>query len=388
MDDAALKVELMVDGKTGRVRQAGTVDPEGEMVWRAKEQCERDLFSFSYLVMDRTYLTPTLHGEDIQWLTTFPAYRKLWMLPRRHAKTSVVSHCLPLHILVQPPEHNIYMPGRDGRDTRILLAGEVEKRASDNLRVIRNALEGNMFFRAWWPEVTWENPRRDADKWNEAELVVPRPTDFPDPSIRAIGVGGAITGGRHDVHIKDDLVAEEAANSPTVMQTAIRWHNNSRALLDDQDRSLEFIIGTKWAVDDLYTEVKRDPTVESRVRSIVENGKPIYPEVFSMVLIERLKEAHGSMFWLLYMNSADNPELTDFLPSHFRYYHLIDDFVVPQPDQRDLALERDKEGRKIESGGFDNEGIGDDFRGRRLDTETFAEVFNRNRSAYFRARSR
>lgn len=385
MDDAALKVELMVDAKTGRVRQAGTVDPEGAMVWEAKRKCEQDLFSFSYLVMDRTYLTESLHKPTTQWLTTFPAYRKMLLLPRRHAKTSIVGHSLPLHLLIQPPEGNMYFPGRDGRDTRIMLAGEVEDRASDNLRVIRNALESNMFFRAWWPEIVWENPRRDADKWNETALVVRRPTDFPDPSIRAIGVGGAITGARHDVHIKDDLVTESASNSPSIMQTAIRWHKNSRALLDDQDRSLEFTIGTKWAVDDLYTEVQKDPTVECLVRSIVEDGKPIYPEVFTLELVERLKEAHGSMFWLIYMNSVDNPELVDFSPLDFRYYHSLDGFVVPQPDRRDMQLERDKEGWRRQSVG---EGGDERFRGSVLNPETFGEVFSRNRAEFFRARGR
>lgn len=231
-----------VTDRQGRLRQAGTVDPGGDMPDKLKFICEKSLYSFAVLVLGRGYLTAGLHRPICNWLSSVPVYRKLLLLPRRHAKTSIVSHALPLHILVQP-EGGPYMPWKAGCDVRVLLAGETETRATDNLRVLRNVMEGNELFRGLWPHLCWENPRREADKWNERMLVVPRNEDYPDPSVRAIGVGGAITGARHDVHIKDDLVSEEAANSEVVMQAVINWHVNSRALFDDPDRSLEYVIG-------------------------------------------------------------------------------------------------------------------------------------------------
>lgn len=235
-------IEEFVADRQGRIRQAGTVDPDRHAPDKLRLICERSLYHFCLFVLGRQYLTRSLHMPICNWLQKVPTWRKMLLLPRRHCKTSIVSHGLPLHIIVQS-KGGLYMPEKPGCDMRVMMAGETETRATDNLRVVKNTLESNELFRGLWPHLVWDNPRKEADKWNEKMLVLPRNENYPDPTYRAIGVGGAITGARHDVHIKDDLVTEEAANSEVVMQGAIRWHTNSRALFDDQDKSLEFLIG-------------------------------------------------------------------------------------------------------------------------------------------------
>lgn len=333
----SLRREFVVS-TDGKMRQAGTVDPHDEFVDAWREMCEQSLFVFTYLVLGRTYLTPTLHMPVCNWLQKTPAYRKMLLLPRRHAKTSIVSHGLPLHILIQP-ENGLYMPEKAGSDCRILLVGETDTRATDNLRVLRNVLTSNMLFRAFWPHLIWDNPRRESDKWNEKELIIPRKENYPDPSIRATGVGSAIVGARHDVHIKDDLVSEEAANSEVVMDTVIRWHKNSRALFDSPGKSLEFIIGTRWAVHDLYSSIlTEDPTVDYVIRSIVEGGVPIYPEVFSLDDVDRLDREFGIMFPLLYMNNVGDPQLIDFHETELRFFELAEETCSFEVDPRDADL--------------------------------------------------
>lgn len=333
-------VELVTDRK-GNIRQAGTVDPAGEAIRKARLKAEKDLYFFCKVVLKRDYLTPTLHGPVCDWLTKTPPVRKMLLLPRRHAKTSIVSHGLPLHILIQPAENNLYWPGLAGCDMKILMAGEVEKRAAENMGVIRMVFEQNPIFRGLWPHLCWENPRRQASAWNNTSLVIPRNVHFPDPSIRAAGAGGAITGTRPHVAIKDDIVSEEAANSPQVMQNAIDWHRNTRALYEDQDRSLEYIIGTRWAVNDLYSHiVQTDPTVEHMIRSIIEDGRPIYPEAFSMEVIEQLRASMGVMFALMYMNNVGDPDLVDFPESELRFFRREGSVLLFDEDYRDNSLEK------------------------------------------------
>ena len=200
-------------------------------------------------------------------------------------------------------------------------------------------MENNDLFRGLWPHLVWDNPRKQGATWNDHELTIPRTEDYPDPSIRAIGVGGAITGARHDVHIKDDLVTEEAANSVVVMEGAIDWNTNSRALMDDPNRSLEYIIGTRWAVKDLYSHVmETDPTMSSLVRSIVEDGQCIYPEVFDLAIVDRLKVEFGAMFALLYMNNIGDPDLIDFPEEGLRKFALRDGVCYFTDDVRDLSM--------------------------------------------------
>lgn len=234
--------ELVIDAKTGRPRHAGADVAEGEYIMQFRRDAEASLYVFTKGILVRDYLTPTLHRPFCDWLQTCPPYRKAGLLPREHAKSSIVSHGLPLHILIQPDDANLYFPGESGANQRVLLACETEGRGKDHLRVMASAMEANDIFRGFWPHRCWENPRRESKKWNDVEVIIPRASEFPDPSIRVIGVGGAITGAHPTVVIKDDLVTLEAMNSVTVMQGAIEWHITSRALTN-RAGTLEFIIG-------------------------------------------------------------------------------------------------------------------------------------------------
>lgn len=281
--------EIVVDRRTGLARQAGATMADGNFVQGLRLRAEGSLYVFAKAIIGRDYLTKSLHLPMCDWLQAVPPRRKLALWPREHCKTSIVAHCLPLHILLQPSERNIYFPGEPGENQRITLVGETETRGKDALRVIKAACENNELLRALWPHRLWDNPRQQALKWNDTEVILPRKAEYPDPHIRAIGVGGAVTGSHPSVLIKDDLVTLEAANSPVVMQTAIEWHVASRALIN-ADNALEFIIGTRWAVNDLYAYIQeRDPSVETVVRSVVESGACIYPQKFSL---EKIGRAH------------------------------------------------------------------------------------------------
>lgn len=354
-DEQPTHVEIVVDAKTGQPRQAGAELPEGKFINELRQRAERNLFAFTKGILLRSYLSPSLHTQIALWTAQRNAYRKMLLIPRNHAKTSMISHGLPAHMIIQPAANNIYIPGKAGVDTRILLTGETLPRAMNNLSVIQSAFEGNRLLRGLWPQCCWENPRRQAPAWNKQEMVAPRNTAYPDPTIQAMGVGGAITGARHDVHINDDLVTLEAANSVVVMESAIRWFLASRALFDDED-SLEFTIGTRWAVNDLYEFVQHggtidgehfdaDPTVDVVMRAIVEDGHVIYPEKFciqkepgKIAVVDLMKE-QGTMFPLLYMNSAADPSLVDFDMSDIRSFTISKEGVLEfTEDERDVAV--------------------------------------------------
>jgi len=125
-----------------------------------------------------------------------------------------------------------------------------------------------------------------------------------------------------------------------VMDGAIRWHVNTRAMFDDPDKSLEFVIGTRWAVHDLYSYImQNDPTVSTLIRSIVENGKTIYPEAFTLETVARLRKEFGVMFALMFMNNTGDPDLVDFTEEDLRFFSLLDGQCIFDEDLRDHSLE-------------------------------------------------
>lgn len=339
------QIEIAIDAKTGRPRQAGAAESEGRYIQQFREKAERSIFAFAKGVLGLTRLTPTLHREVSHWLQSTPPYRKLCLLPRDHLKTSLFSRAGPIHVLVQPKDHNIYRPGIDGASTRILLSNETATNAEHFLRWIEGRFESCNLLRALWPHRCWEAPRRQSRKWNEKEMVIPREDDYPEASIETIGVGGAITSRHYDLLIKDDLVTIEAANSPIVMADAIDWHKASRALMDDPDRSMEWICGTRWAALDLYQYIiNNDPSVEIYHRSAIEDGIPIFPELFSLDTLNRIRKEVGSaLFALLYMNNAADPELVDFDVNDIRRFEIVGDTVQFDEDDRDTALQKRRE---------------------------------------------
>jgi hypothetical protein len=330
--------ELIIDKHTGSIRQSGADTNDTRYIAELRAKAEGSLYVFAKGVLRRDYLTPSLHRPVCTWLQHQPPRRKLLLLPREHAKTSIVSHALPLHLIIQPRSGGLYFQDRAGTELRILMAGEAERRACDNLRVVQTVMEANQTFRGFWPHVCWDNPQQQSKKWNEKECIIPRETAYADPTFRAIGVGGAITGARHDVHIKDDLISVEAANSAVVMEGAIHWDTTSQALLDGE-QALEFIIGTRWAVYDLYAyRIDSDPHLASMRRSVVEEGHAIWPERFTPERISELRKRFGTLFPLLYMNEAADPELVDFLDEDLRTYTIENGLITFEEDSRDAQL--------------------------------------------------
>src|SRR5215469_431242 len=184
-----------------------------------REQAEGRLYVFAKYILRMHDLTAELHGKTADWLQDTDTSieheltrdlrvrggrRKLLMLPIGHLKTSLASHALPLHAIIQP-EGGLYFPEMKGRDIRILLHGETEKKAKQNLSVIKQNLEFNKVLRWLWPAPMWEK-RKDADLWTDDQITVRRSGEryLPEPTIIAIGVETGLEQQHFDLIIPDD----------------------------------------------------------------------------------------------------------------------------------------------------------------------------------------
>ena len=330
--------DLVVETKSGRVRQAGAGSAEGETVLQLKQACQRDLFTFAKFILKRKRLVPHFHGALCRRIQRTPPRRKQYLIPMGTYKTTIISQSSPIHIHIQDAATNPYWPGLDGADMRIMLGCETQELASSRMRWIQKQWEDNTLLRAFWPHRCWDRVTL-APKWNEVETIIKRPTDSPEPSIHARGVGGAFVGYHYHVLILDDIIALAAANSPTLMQTAGEWLRAALTRLSpDEDQGLVYVIGTRWAPGDIYEQLQDDPTFECETYSLIQDGKPLVPEIYDMEKIERLQKQDGVMFWLWRMNSTANPELVDFDITQVRKYEFKDGIIVFSEDEHDIEL--------------------------------------------------
>jgi hypothetical protein len=372
--DVPATEEFVIDRATGEIRQAGATQA-GRWISNFKQAAESSLYVFAKGVLGLTRLTPALHLPVSNWLQSIPPLRKGLLLPRDHLKTSLGVRAMPLHMAIQTADSNCYMPGFEGRSMRVLIAGEKAENAENQLRWIRLQCESNARLRAFWPQCFWEDAKRQSPKWSEKALSLPRTHAYPESTFETIGVGGAITGRHYNVLLKDDLVTFEAANSVVVMQEAIEWNKASRALFDDHEKGLEFVIGTKWANYDLYTDIQdNDPSVVWLTRQVIEDGKPIFPEFFSKKTIDELQHTLGGRFFLLYMNTAVDPSLSEFDIDDLRFYETSPNnpgMLLFDDDPRDLAIEEQ-----------DNVPTPPEVTGMRLNADTYD--FMKSRAGFIR----
>jgi hypothetical protein len=108
-------------------------------------------------------------------------------------------------------------------------------------------------------------------KWNDAEIVFNRPSSgIPEASLTAAGVGTATTGGHWDRLIKDDLISEDAKNSPTIMQRVREWFDSSLPLERPPYKGIDLVVCTPWGYDDVYRYVLEKYDYKLYRRSAIE----------------------------------------------------------------------------------------------------------------------
>lgn len=338
--------ELVVVGT--QVRQAGA---DRNLLDDLRTASEQSLYVFAKAVMGMNKFVIHLHKPLCDWLSRVPPRKKLLLMPRDTFKTTM-ARCLGMHITIQQPATNPYFPGRDGRNIRLLYAAENERRALSRIGWIRRQYESNALFRVLWPDHVWKS-LADTSTWTLSHFTLPRTEDYPESTFEAAGVDTGSTGGHYDVLIKDDLIGLRSRKQPKLMDAAIEWWKTSHSLSNDPQQSLDFVFGTRWASEDLYTwigdnELSYDTrlySAVSRPRDLPPTGDDdkdlLFPERLSRALLEDLKRKYGPFYYLNYENRPFGEGTTAFTMELCGLFHLEGETVVfdtPEPTARVLSI--------------------------------------------------
>ena len=190
--------------------------------------------------------TPDCHRR---WYESFArARRLLFLAPRSHGKSISAGRVLVGHAIVT------------NRNVRILLIGKTKGAAAKTARMVRRDLETNPRLREDWASAEGGGPFRERGiSWTDSMFYVRRTANLRDPTVEAVGVGGAITGGRFDLIIVDDPVDDENVHTKSRRAKLKSWfYGTVLPLLDKGGRVV--VIGTKKHADDIFTTLESDPT--------------------------------------------------------------------------------------------------------------------------------
>jgi len=206
---------------------------------------------------------------------------------------------------------------------------------------IRLRFEKNEIIHFLFPDLVPDISR--ANRWNNSEILVNRTEDWSEATIETIGVGGKLTSRHFPVHIKDDIVDDEVAQSAIMMQHTKDWLAYSESIFVNPGQDTEYIVGTRYALNDPYGDIMNE-IVKSpsdipdwygtdflsngylvHMRSAVEAGKCTVPEILDELTLKRIKTRQGKRIYCSqYLNYPFHSDAKAFNKDWLKYYTFDD----------------------------------------------------------------
>lgn len=192
--------------------------------------------------------------HHVRWFDLAEQHDRLLIeAAREHSKTQVFATTQPLVEIARDP------------NIRILIISDVDEKSQERCRVLREHINNNARFREDCPHIRVVRKDGDHKFWVERDRYW-----LKEATVTSTYAGAPISGGRYDLILPDDLVNYLLnANTPGKRRKMSRWWNddvlNSVAL-----GGRVWAIGTHQHPDDLYEEVKRDPSFRFEVFPAVD----------------------------------------------------------------------------------------------------------------------
>lgn len=247
--------------------------------------------------------------------------------PRGHAKSTLTSFIYVLWSLLFQKKKNV------------VIISASEDMAKRFLRRIREELQYNK-------RILWLFGNMMTDKWSETELRLANGT-VVHAKGRGAQLRGLIDGNRRpDLIICDDLEDEELVRSELRRLDLESWFNGTVMPTLEPKIGQLIIIGTILHEDSLLNRVvsgKLYPEFATgRYAAINPNGKPLWPDRFSLADLNKIKKSMMArhqlpQFYMEYMNDPMPIETAVFRSEYFQYFEdlprvtdVTKDFIIKE----------------------------------------------------------
>jgi predicted phage terminase large subunit-like protein len=222
-----------------------------------------------YLLRRKDVERPWLFERAREVQNAPDGYLDLWS--REHYKSTWITFGLTLQdILASHGEDPC--PTWNGIEPTFGIFSHNRPNAKAFLRQIKVEAEDNTFLKSLFPDVMWENPKRDASKWSEDDgLVFKRKSNPKESTLEAWGVvEGQPTGKHFNVLIYDDVVTKEQTTSPEMINKTTEMWELSLNLGTEGGRNR--YIGTRYHFFDTYKTIMNRKAAIPRVHPATEDG--------------------------------------------------------------------------------------------------------------------
>ena len=231
--------------------------------------------------------------------------------PREHAKSTRMSLAYPLWRVLT------------GKSKFILLMSASQEMANLFLENIKAELEEN-------EKLIEDFGEQAGDKWKSDFITLKNGS-----AIASKGAGASMRGIRYrqyrpDLVIADDIMKDDLANSQTQRDKLYRWFK--RVVMALGKDAFIVVVNTIFHSDDLPSrllkeieEGKLKNWLGLRFSAILEDGTPLWKEMWSIEDLEKKKRALGSVhFATEYLNEPLSEEDMIFKPDWIIYYNTLE----------------------------------------------------------------
>ncbi len=202
-----------------------------------QKACKEDLRFLCKNVLGMGDWEDSLHNDLAKQLDS-PASRKLFLMPRGHLKSSIITVGWATQQVLRDP------------NIRVLITNAVW----DKARAFLNQISGYFTDKSALAQIfgQFQTPQM---RWTRDEIEIAQKTSrtIKEPTISTAGLEKSLTGYHYDLIIHDDLVDRENVTTKEQIEKVKGFYRNSLPLLDPGGRIV--VIGTRWIIGDLYQEL-------------------------------------------------------------------------------------------------------------------------------------
>jgi len=237
----------------------------------ARWLCRNDLFFLLVYVLGRQDVdnppkptfNPNWGFDRCREVQEHPdGYLDLWA--REHFKSSIITFGLTIQEILKDP------------NITIAIFSHKREIAQGFLQQIKRELETNELLKALFPDILYENPKKDSPKWTNDAIIVKRDANPKEATIEAWGLVDNQPTSRHfDLMIYDDVVTRESVStSEMIEKTTSAWADSLN--LSKAGGRIRYI-GTRWALRDTYSEIIKRGAAKPRIYpGVLPDGTPVY----------------------------------------------------------------------------------------------------------------
>ena len=221
---------------------------------------QRDLFFLLTVVCNRSDINQDwLYDRCREVEVNSNGYLDLWA--REHGKSSIITFGLSIKDILNNP------------NVTIGIFSHTRPIAKAFLSQIKTEFQNNKFLKGLFPEIFYEKPQSEADKWSlDRGIVVKRTTNAKESTVEAWGlVDGQPISKHFDILVYDDVVTKQSVSTPEqIKKTTVAWELSlSLGTVNGVTR----MIGTRYHTNDTYRTVMNRGSAIKRIYPATKNGK-------------------------------------------------------------------------------------------------------------------